>query len=55
MGGDPFQQQTFNDGLDDEEREHLRQVEQEQAERMRRLGEKQQEEFKLKRERKGMG
>ena len=52
MGGDPFgvQSQNFNDGLDDEEREHLRQIEIEQAERMRKLGEKQAEEMKLKKD-----
>lgn len=49
--GDPFGSQQPDDGLDDDEREHLRQVQLEQEERMRSLAQKQSEELKEKEER----
>jgi hypothetical protein len=53
-GNDAFgmQAEQINDGLDDDEREHLRVVAEEQAERMRGLAEKQTEEMAEKSERK---
>ena len=47
--------QVEDDGLDDEEREHLRTIADEQEERLRSLGEKINEEHSLKQERKDAG